>query len=241
MPAKNYLHVRHPHLEWELEFCRKLCQARHHSGPWWRLASAARRRFFRKPVRWPSPATLWSRRRRLPAALPPRSCPLMTAARALAERIAEKPQQSVRTNAAAATPPAAHDRRRRCNRLRMRRRIIRRRSPLSSSDGQRAFTGKKAGEGPSRSDRFNKVLEARPRLAGSHPAEARQGRRLHEAIQEITTRKGLDRAWTRPGLERKTRSMLTRRDATALLKLGSNGNRTCQALSCAAPPKKRSR
>jgi 4-carboxymuconolactone decarboxylase len=69
-----------------------------------------------------------------------------------------------------------------------------------------------------RSDQFNKGLEVRRAVLGADYVEGSLARAddFMMAFQEITTEWCWGYAWTRPGLERKTRSMLNLAMLTAL-------------------------
>jgi 4-carboxymuconolactone decarboxylase len=69
-----------------------------------------------------------------------------------------------------------------------------------------------------RSDRFNKGLEVRRAVLGADYVDGSLARAddFMMAFQEITTEWCWGYAWTRPGLERKTRSMLNLAMLTAL-------------------------
>jgi 4-carboxymuconolactone decarboxylase len=69
-----------------------------------------------------------------------------------------------------------------------------------------------------RSDRFNKGLEVRRAVLGADYVDGSLGKAddFMMAFQEITTEWCWGYAWTRPGLERKTRSMLNLAMLTAL-------------------------
>jgi 4-carboxymuconolactone decarboxylase len=69
-----------------------------------------------------------------------------------------------------------------------------------------------------RSDRFNKGLEVRRAVLGANYVDGSLAKAddFMMAFQEITTEWCWGYAWTRPGLERKTRSMLNLAMLTAL-------------------------
>src|SRR6188472_1727293 len=69
-----------------------------------------------------------------------------------------------------------------------------------------------------RSDRFNKGLEVRRAVLGADYVDGSLAKAddFMMAFQEITTEWCWGYAWTRPGLERKTRSMLNLAMLTAL-------------------------
>jgi 4-carboxymuconolactone decarboxylase len=69
-----------------------------------------------------------------------------------------------------------------------------------------------------RSDRFNKGLEVRRAVLGADYVDGSLAKadEFMMAFQEITTEWCWGYAWTRPGLERKTRSMLNLAMLTAL-------------------------
>jgi 4-carboxymuconolactone decarboxylase len=69
-----------------------------------------------------------------------------------------------------------------------------------------------------RSDRFNKGLEVRRAVLGADYVDGNLAKAddFMMAFQEITTEWCWGYAWTRPGLERKTRSMLNLAMLTAL-------------------------